>query len=54
MSSNYSIVIDEGERHEDYVRHIFKDISSGPNSTFNCFIERTNGDCYIGREVPAG
>ena len=31
MSSNYSIIIDKGERHEDYVRHIFRDPLSGPN-----------------------
>ena len=42
MSSNYSIVIDKVEIHEDYVRHIFRALLSGPNSNFNRFIERTN------------
>ena len=44
MSSNYSIIIDKGERYEDYVRHIFRDIFSGPNSTFNRFIEMYKDD----------
>ena len=26
MSSNYSNIIDKRERHEDYVRHIFRDL----------------------------
>ena len=26
ITSNYSILIDEVERHEDYVRHIFRDL----------------------------
>ena len=38
MSSNYSIIIDKGEHHEDYVRRILRYILAGPNSTFNCFI----------------
>ena len=42
MSSNYSIIIDKGELCEGYVRHIFRDIFSGPNSTFNNSIESTN------------
>ena len=44
MSSNYYIIIDEGERHEDYVRHIFRDIFSGPSSIFNSFIEKMKDD----------
>ena len=44
MSSNYSIGLDKGQRHEDYVRHIFRYLLSGPNSTFNFFIARTNYD----------
>ena len=31
MSLNYSIIIDEVERHKDYVRHIFRYILSGNN-----------------------
>ena len=26
ISSNYSILIDKGEHHEDYVRHVFRDL----------------------------
>ena len=44
MSSNYSINIDTRERHEDYVRSIFRDLLTGPNPTFYCFIERTKDD----------
>ena len=40
ISSNYLIIIYKGENHEDYVRLIFKDLLSGPNSTFNRFIEK--------------
>ena len=52
MFSNYQIIIDKWEQHGDYVRHIFRDILSGPNSTFNSFIERTKDYCYTIREVP--
>ena len=31
MSYSYSIIIDEGERHKDYVRHLFRDLFSGQN-----------------------
>ena len=31
MYSNYSIIIDILERHEDYVRHIFRALLSGTN-----------------------
>ena len=48
VSSNYSIVIDKGEHDEDYVGHIYRDIFSGPNSTFKNFIESTKDDCYTG------
>ena len=44
MYSNYSIIIDKGELHKDYVRHIFRNILSGPNSIFNRFIERAKDD----------
>ena len=30
MDSNYSIIIDKGEQHEDYVHHIFRAPLSGP------------------------
>ena len=46
MSSNDSIRIDKGERHEDYDRHIFRALLSGTNSTFNIFIESTTDDWY--------
>ena len=32
MYSNYSIIIDKVERHEDCVRHIFRNLLLGPNS----------------------
>ena len=48
MSSNYTIIVDKGESNEDYVRHIFRDLLSGTNSTFNHFIERAKDDWYIG------
>ena len=54
MPSNYSIIIDKGECREDYVRHIFRDILSGPKSTFNCFIEITKEDWDTEREVTEG
>ena len=31
MYSNYSIIIYKGERYEDYVHHIFRDLLLGPN-----------------------
>ena len=49
MSSNYSIIIDKGEPQKDCVRHIFRDISSGPNSTFNHLIESTKDYWDTGR-----
>ena len=54
MYSNYSIITDKGEHHETYVRHIFRFFLSGPNSTFNIFIESTKDDLDTGTEVPAG
>ena len=36
------MIIDRVERHKDYLLCIFRDILSGPNSTFNSFIEITN------------
>ena len=53
MSSNYSINIDIGERHEDYIRRIFRDLLTGPNSTSDCFIESTKYDWETSREVSA-
>ena len=38
MSSNYSIIIDKGEIHKDYVRHICRDLFPGTNSTSDRFI----------------
>ena len=54
MSLNYSIVIDKEELNEDYVRHIFRDILSGPNSNLNYFIERTKNDWDTVTEVQTG
>ena len=51
MSSNYSINIDTGERHEDYVRHIFRDLLTGTDATFDYFIERTKEYWETVREV---
>ena len=51
MSLNDSIIIDQVERHESYVRHIFRDALSGPKSTFNSFIERTKYDWYTVTEL---
>ena len=36
--SNYTIIIDQRELHEDSFSHLYRDILSGPNSTFNGFI----------------
>ena len=44
MSSNYSSILDKGERHENYVRHIYRDIFWGKNSTSNCFVESYKDD----------
>ena len=52
MSLDYSIIIDKGEQHENYIHHIFIDLFSGPNSAFSRFIEKTKGDCYTFTEVP--
>ena len=51
MYLNYSIILDKGELHEDYVRHIFRDLFSRPNSTFNSFVERSKYDWYTETEV---
>ena len=53
MSSNYPINIETGERHEDYVRYIFKDILEGTNSTFDFSIERNKYYWETGIEVLA-
>ena len=42
MFSNHLIIIDKVERHEDYVRHIFRDLLSGKNSKLNGVIKREN------------
>ena len=51
MSSNYSIIVDKGERCEDYVRHIFRALLSYPNSNFNHSIEINKDDWDTGIEV---
>ena len=53
MLSNYSSIIYKEERHEDYVRHNFRSLLSGPNSTLNRFIENTNDYWDTGIEVLA-
>ena len=53
MSSNYSIIVDRGELHEDYVSHIFRSLLLDPNSTFNSFIKRTKDDWETGTDVPS-
>ena len=54
ISSNYSIIIDKGERYYYYVHRIFRDPVLGPNSTFNSFIDRAKYDWDRGTEVPTG
>ena len=44
MSKNYFIVIVKLELHEDYVRHIFRNLLSWTNSTLNIFIEIAKDD----------
>ena len=39
LSSNYLIILDKRERHEDYVSHIFRAILSWPNSSLKRFIK---------------
>ena len=53
MSSNYSNIIDKWELHKDYVHDIFRAIFSGPNSTFNRFIERTKDNWDTETEFPS-
>ena len=43
MSLNDSILLDKGERREDYVRNIFMDLLLGPRSNLNIFIENNKG-----------
>ena len=54
LPSNYSMIIYKVEYHEDYGRHVFRVILSGPNSNSNCFSERTKVDWYTGTEVLTG
>ena len=54
MYPNYSIILDKGELYDDYVRHIYRALLSGPNSTFNCFIGSSKDDWDIGTEVLGG
>ena len=42
MSSDHTIPIYKGERHEDYVHHIFRAILTVTASNFNCFVEIKN------------
>ena len=53
MYSNYTIIIDERELHEDYICNIFRDILSGPKSTLNNFIEIRNNYWDAVTEVPS-
>ena len=54
MSSKYFIIIGIGERHKNYVCHIFRALLSYPNPTFNRFIESTEDNWDTGTEVPTG
>ena len=54
MYSNYSIILDKGESHEYFVCHIFRAILSGPNLTFNHFIEISKDYWDIGTDVSSG
>ena len=47
ISSNYSIIIDKETFREDYVRHIFRDILSGPNSTVNILFKGKQKLCHF-------
>ena len=51
MSSNYSIIIDKGEHHGDYVRHVFRALFSGPNSYFNHSAKITKDDLDTRTEI---
>ena len=53
MYSNYSIIIDKVEYHEDYVWHIFRSILSGTNSTSNRFIEIKRYDWDTETKLPS-
>ena len=39
ISSNYFIIIDNEERQNYYIRHIFRAVFSGQNSTFNILLK---------------
>ena len=41
LFSRYKIIIDKDEHFEGCVHQLFKDVLSGPKSTFNCFIKLT-------------
>ena len=53
MSYNYTIIIDNGDNHDNYVCHLLRDTLSMPNWTFNDFIEETNDDWDTGSYVLA-
>ena len=44
MSGNYNTINYKGVRHEKFVYHIFRALLSGPNSTFNHFIEHSRDE----------
>ena len=51
MSGNYTTILQKGVTHEDYVRHLFRALLSGPNSSLNCYIERCKDDWDTGADV---
>ena len=53
MSTNYTIIIDKWERHEDNVRLLYRALLTGEKSTFNRFIEKSKDDWETETEVPA-
>ena len=54
MSAKYSNILDKWEFCEDFFRHIFRSLLSGPKSTLNFFIESTKYDWDTGSEVLEG
>ena len=54
MSGNYNTINYKGVRHEKFVYHIFRALLSGPNSTFNHFIEHSRDEWDIGTYIDSG
>ena len=54
ISFYYTIIIYKGEYHEEYILHLLRPLLLGPNSTFNCFIQRTKYEWYTGIDISLG